>query len=153
MPRVALRSCLAIVAFLVAAGTAGAATPPTLQAKCGDSDVRAQPIYVRTSDGVDLYSIEAGSGSTALILVHESPASLCGWLFYIPSLTAAGFRVLAFDLRGFSDSLLPRRAPARAYGRDLTAMISRARADGAKRVFLIGGSYGGAVSLTYAPGL
>jgi dienelactone hydrolase len=32
-------------------------------------------------------------------------------------------------------------------------MVARAHADGAKQVFLLGASYGGAVSLTYAPGL
>lgn len=149
---VALGWGLAIVLLLVSAGGAGAARPlPSLQEKCGDSDVVAQPFDVRTSDGVDLYTIDVGTGSTAIVLVHESPASLCGWLPYIPSLTAAGFRVLAFDLRGFSDSILPPKVPARAYGRDLAAEVARARADAASRVFLIGGSYGGAVSLTYAP--
>ena len=43
--------------------------------------------------------------------------------------------------------------PYRAYDRDLAAMVARAHADGAKRVFLLGASYGGAVSLTYAPRL
>jgi dienelactone hydrolase len=32
-------------------------------------------------------------------------------------------------------------------------MVARARTDGAKRVFLMGASYGGAVSLTFAPRL
>ena len=151
--------CLAGVLVAVAVATvagprADAATPPSLESTCGDtSGVVASPFTVRTADGVDLYSIEVGNGPIAVVLVHESPASLCGWLPYIPSLTAAGFRVLAFDLRGFSDSTLPADAPARAYDRDLAAMVARARADGAKRVFLMGASYGGAVSLTYAPRL
>ena len=142
----------AVLAVLVTG--ASAATPPSLTTACGDaSGVVAQPFYVRTGDGVDLYSIDVGSGSTAIVLVHESPADLCGWLPYIPSLTAAGFRVLAFDLRGFADSTLPPKVPARGYDRDLAAMVARARTDGAKRVFLMGASYGGAVSLAYAPRL
>jgi pimeloyl-ACP methyl ester carboxylesterase len=145
---------LLAVSLLAPGGQAAAATPPALESKCGDtSGVDASPFYVRTSDGVELYSIEAGTGQTAIVLVHESPANLCGWLPYIPSLTAAGFRVLAFDLRGFSDSTLPASVPARAYDRDLAAEVARARADGAKRVFLVGASYGGAVSLTYGPRL
>jgi alpha-beta hydrolase superfamily lysophospholipase len=43
--------------------------------------------------------------------------------------------------------------PYRAYDRDLAAVVARARADGAKQVFLMGASYGGAIALTYAPGL
>jgi alpha-beta hydrolase superfamily lysophospholipase len=150
-----LAGLLVVVGILAAGGTpVEAATPPSLESKCGDaSGVVATPFFVRTTDGVELYSIDVGNGPAAIVLVHESPASLCGWLPYIPSLTAAGFRVLAFDLRGFSDSTLPAAVPARAYDRDLTAMVARARADGAKRVFLMGASYGGAVSLTYAPRL
>jgi alpha-beta hydrolase superfamily lysophospholipase len=142
-------------AFLVAAGGATATSLlPPLSSKCGDtSGVDAHPFHVRTSDGVDLYAIQAGSGPTALVLVHESPANLCGWLPYVPSLTGAGFQVLAFDLRGFSGSTLPPRVPAIAYDRDLAAMVTRARVDGAKRVFLVGASYGGAVVLTYVPRL
>jgi alpha-beta hydrolase superfamily lysophospholipase len=146
---------LSAAVFVVSSGaSAEAATPPSLDSKCGDpSGVVATPFYVRTADGVELYSIDVGHGPAAIVLVHESPANLCGWLPYIPSLTTAGFRVLAFDLRGFSDSTLPAGPPARAYDRDLAAMVARARADGAKRVFLLGASYGGAVSLTYAPRL
>ena len=143
---------LAASAVLVAG--AGAETPPPLSSTCGDAPgITAQPTYVRTADGVDLYALDAGSGSAAVVLVHESPANLCGWLDYIPTLTSAGFRVLAFDLRGFGHSAVPPRVPYRAYDRDLAAMVARARADGAKRVFLLGASYGGALSLTYAPRL
>jgi dienelactone hydrolase len=149
-----LAGLLVAVGVVSAGAPAGAATPPSLESKCGDaSGVVATPFFVRTTDGVELYSIDVGDGATAVVLVHESPASLCGWLPYIPSLTAAGLRVLAFDLRGFSDSTLPAAVPARAYDRDLAAMVARARADGAKRVFVMGASYGGAVTLTYAPRL
>ena len=149
---------LAVVAVsAVPVAAAGAATPPPappLASSCGDAPgITAQPTYVRTADGVDLYALDAGSGSTAVVLVHESPANLCGWLPYIPTLTTAGFRVLAFDLRGYGHSGVPPRVPYRAYDRDLAAMVARAHADGAKRVFLLGASYGGAVSLTYAPRL
>ena len=102
---------------------------------------------------MSLYAIEAGSGPVAVVLAHESPASLCGWLPYIPFLTASGLRVLAFDFRGFGDSTVPAGVPYRAYDRDLASAVVRARADGAKRVFLMGASYGGAIALTYAPRL
>jgi alpha-beta hydrolase superfamily lysophospholipase len=153
MARLVAGSLLAALILALSPGAAAAGLP-SLKQKCGDtSGVSAEPVTIPTSDGVGLYAIEVGSGPVAVVLAHESPASLCGWLPYIRSLTAAGLRVLAFDFRGYGDSRVPARAPYRAYDRDLRAVVARARADGARRVFLMGASYGGAVALTYAPRL
>jgi alpha-beta hydrolase superfamily lysophospholipase len=140
---------------LLASANAGAATAPRpLAEKCGDtSGVSAQPFTFAAADGVQLYGFEAGAGPVGVVLVHESPADLCGWLPFVPTLTGAGLRVLAFDMRGFGDSELGIGSAAQAYDRDLAAAVARVRADGAKRVFLAGASFGGAVSLAYAPRL
>lgn len=61
--------------------------------------------------------------------------------------------MLALDLRGFGNSEYAVGRASDAFGRDLRAAIARLGADGATRVFLMGASYGGAVVLTYAPGL
>jgi alpha-beta hydrolase superfamily lysophospholipase len=61
-------------------------------------------------------------------------------------------RVLAFDLRGFGESQTPKGEKALyAYDRDLRAAIGHERAAGAKRVFLLGASFGGAAVLNFAP--
>jgi alpha-beta hydrolase superfamily lysophospholipase len=135
-------------------GAASAAPPPSLAAKCVDTyGVNGQPFWLAASDRTRLYAIGAGSGTTTVVLAHESPADLCGWLPYIRTLTTAGLRVLAFDFRNFGDSGRPAGGAASAYGRDLAAAVSRARADGASRVFLTGASFGGAAALTYGPAL
>jgi alpha-beta hydrolase superfamily lysophospholipase len=125
--------------------------PRSLASKCGDAGgISARPSWLRTSDGVRLYAIEAGRGSVGVVLVHESPADLCGWTPLLPSLTRAGFHVLALDLRGFGDSQAPQSEKGyHAYDRDLRAATAYARARGAKRVFLVGASFGGATVLTY----
>lgn len=142
-----LAAALAVSLALVPAAPA-ARRPPSLVAKCSGSPIHAAPFWLTTSDGVRLYAIEAGSGPTAVVLAHESPTDLCGWLPYAKTLVAAGIRVLAFDFRGYGDSASSDAAPL-AYGRDLAAAIARARRDGARRVFLIGASLGGAAVLTY----
>ncbi len=149
-----LAAFLAILALVVSSGANGAGGPPTLKEKCGDTPgVSTQPFWITTADAVRLYAIEVGSGPVGVVLAHESPANLCGWLPYVPSLTAAGLRVLAFDFRGFGASVAPRSAAYRAFDRDLAAAVARVRADGARHVFLMGASYGGAIALTYAPRL
>src|SRR5581483_8038615 len=117
-----------------------------LAAKCGTTfGVASKPFWLRAQDGVRLYGV---------VLAHESPADLCGWLPYMATLEHAGVRVLAFDFRGFGDSDRP--ASTRdflAYGRDFRAAVAHLESDGAKKVFLMGASFGGAAALTYAPGL
>lgn len=143
-----------ILAALAGAGAAAAAgDPPPLASKCGSSPVAAQPFWLRAEDGFRLYAVEAGEGATAVVLAHESPADLCGWLPYAATLTRAGIRVLALDLRGFGDSRPAPDAAPLAYGRDLRAAVGRLRADGARKVFLVGASFGGAAALAYAPQL
>ena len=129
--------------------------PRSLATKCGETaGVSARPLWLTTSDRLRLYAIEAGSGPVAVVLVHESPADLCGWVPFIPSLIGARLRVLAFDLRGFGESQTPKGQRAlHAYDRDLRAAIAHERAIGAKRVFLLGASFGGAAVLNFAPTL
>jgi alpha-beta hydrolase superfamily lysophospholipase len=158
------RALIAIGVVAVSLPTAGcgssdraaeAPKPHSLAAKCEETDgVSAHPLWLTTSDGLRLYAIEAGSGSVAVVLVHESPADVCGWVPFIPSLVAAHLRVLAVDLRGFGDSQTPKGQKALyAYDRDLRAAIAHERAGGAKRVFLLGASFGGAAVLNFAPRL
>jgi alpha-beta hydrolase superfamily lysophospholipase len=150
----ALPLAAALAVALPGAASAAPAPPRSLAAKCIDtSGVDAQPFWLTASDGTRLYAIETGRGTTTVVLAHESPADLCGWLPYIPTLAAAGLRVLAFDFRNYGDSARPPVRAATAYGRDLAAAVARARADGAGRVFLMGASFGGAAALTYGPAL
>lgn len=57
-------------------------------------------------DGTKLRYIEAGRG-TPVILLHGLGASLYAWRKNIGSIAAAGFRVIAFDNRGFGFSDQP----------------------------------------------
>lgn len=137
------------LALGIGAATAGAGSAPRpLATKCGTSGIRARPFWITTADRVRLYAIEAGRGTTTVVLAHEYPADLCGWLPYAAKLTAAGLRVLAFDFRNYGDSGRPSRGIT-AFDRDVRAAVARARADGARRVFLVGASFGGVVALTY----
>jgi pimeloyl-ACP methyl ester carboxylesterase len=136
------------VVVVLAFGSASAATtpaaPPTLAEACGSTaGLEAQTAWLTTADGVRLYTAGAGSGPTAIVLAHQGRSDLCDTLPYATTLVAAGFRVLAFDFRGWGRSDSPAHNRL-ALGRDLAAMVDRARAENAERVFLIGASMGGA---------
>lgn len=128
---------------------------PTLASLCGTvpAGLDATRLWLRTSDGVRLYAAAAGDGKTAVVLAHQSPANLCGWLPTMRYLTAHGIAALAFNFRTFAPSGSPPDAIAQHLAPDLQAAVDEAHARGAQRVFVMGASFGGAAILAYGPQL
>jgi pimeloyl-ACP methyl ester carboxylesterase len=56
--------------------------------------------------GIRLHYVEAGAGPLVVFL-HGCPEFWYSWRHQIPALAAAGFRVVALDLRGYNDSDKP----------------------------------------------
>jgi pimeloyl-ACP methyl ester carboxylesterase len=110
-------------------------------------------MWFKASDGVRLYGVESGTGGTAVVLAHEGGSDSCEWLSYIKTLSRAGIRAFAFDFRGYGDSDRPAERKRLALGRDLAAAVARVRADGARHVFLMGASMGGAAVVQDSSGI
>jgi pimeloyl-ACP methyl ester carboxylesterase len=96
-------------------------------------------------NGVRLHYVEAGAGPLVLLL-HGFPESWYSWRHQIGALAAAGFRVLAPDLRGYNLSDKP--APVRAYRlealtQDVAALIHHA---GQPRAAVAGHDWGGVIA-------
>ena len=66
----------------------------------------ARTEYVETANNVHLHLQDYGSGKP-VILIHGWPMSLELWEYQISSLVAGGFRVIAYDRRGFGKSSKP----------------------------------------------
>ena len=98
--------------------------------------------YVRV-DGTNLRYIDAGRG-TPVIFLHGLGASIYAWRGNLAPVESAGFRVLAFDNRGFGSSEKPAHGYSNAdYARLLiTFMDSLHLAD----AVLVGHSMGGAIA-------
>jgi pimeloyl-ACP methyl ester carboxylesterase len=86
-----------------------------------------------------------GAGGVPLLLVHGWPETRRIWWRNIAPLAAAGFEVIAPDLRGFGDSdVAPGCADVPAHSRDLYALVRGQL--GHRRVVVAGGDLGGAVA-------
>jgi pimeloyl-ACP methyl ester carboxylesterase len=59
-----------------------------------------------TVDGVRLHYVETGEGPL-VVLLHGFPEFWWTWRHQIPALVAAGFRVVAVDMRGYAQSDAP----------------------------------------------
>ncbi|XP_070405738.1 bifunctional epoxide hydrolase 2 isoform X3 [Nothobranchius furzeri] len=62
--------------------------------------------YISIKPGVRIHYVEMGSGPPVL-LCHGFPESWYSWRYQIPALAAAGFRVLALDMKGYGESTAP----------------------------------------------
>jgi epoxide hydrolase 4 len=92
-----------------------------------------------------LHYVEAGDGPL-IVLLHGFPEFWYGWRHQIKPLAAAGFRVLAPDMRGYNLSSKPDKVSA--YDTEqLTADISGLiRERGADSAMLVGHDWGGSVA-------
>jgi pimeloyl-ACP methyl ester carboxylesterase len=101
----------------------------------------------RTSDagGITIHYVEAGSGPL-VVLLHGFPEFWYSWRNQIPSLAAAGFHVIAVDLRGYNESSKPPSIDAYRLPeltKDIAGLI---RQTGEGPCIVAGHDWGGAVA-------
>ncbi len=130
--------------LLCAAGGCRAAALPEAQLFPAGTQLTARYLLV---DGARIRYIDAGRGAPVLLL-HGLGASLYAWRKNIAAVAAAGFRVIAFDNRGFGLSDKP-PAPYdnAAYARLAVALMDSL---GLPNAVLIGHSMGGAIAAEVA---
>jgi pimeloyl-ACP methyl ester carboxylesterase len=94
---------------------------------------------------VRLHYVEAGAGPL-VILLHGFPECWYSWRHQIPALAAAGYHVIAPDMRGYNRSEKPigvRPYRLEALTADVAALIRHAGAD---RAAVVGHDWGGLVA-------
>jgi len=159
----AMQRCAWLVGGLLLATaltvSADDATPPA-----------AERVTFKTSDGVevvgDYYAPPEGKKKApCAICVHMYPADRTSWQPLVPDLHRLGFAVLAYDIRGAGESLLPEhKYLRRMYSDRDTKLFSEAYRDAeaaakwlgkkkecdADRIVMIGASVGCSISIDYA---
>jgi pimeloyl-ACP methyl ester carboxylesterase len=98
---------------------------------------------------VSLHYVEAGDGPL-IVLLHGFPEFWFGWRLQIAPLAAAGFRVVAADLRGYNLSSRPDGVEAYIADRLAEDIVGLIRERGAESALLVGHDWGGTVAWTMA---
>lgn len=99
------------------------------------------------ADGVRLHYVEAGpSAGPVIVMLHGFPESWYSWRKQIPPLAAAGYRVLAPDMRGVGDSDRPRATSAYTLDRLADDVAGVMRAAGVAHATIVGHDWGAAVA-------
>lgn len=71
-----------------------------------ETQARLTNFYIETQPGVSLYVTDYGEGKP-VILIHGWPLSSAMWEYQTEQLVRRGFRVIAYDRRGFGKSSQP----------------------------------------------
>jgi pimeloyl-ACP methyl ester carboxylesterase len=117
-----------------------------------------QAVSFPTQDGGHICADIYGKGDRAVVLAHGGRFSKDGWRDQARTLVSAGFRVLAFDFRGFGCSSGPGQADFdnAPFENDVLAAVRYLKTQGVKTVSIVGGSFGGSAagdaSIKCAPG-
>jgi len=141
------RAGTALIGLLLAVtGCAGqaeqASSPPTASLSPGVSPLGGclgpdkAKLLVLPAAGTQVKVGVMGDGDTGVVIAYERNGNVCTWLPLADTLLAQGYRVALFDYTGVLD---PQQ--------DVGLVTAELRKEGVRRVFLIGGSLGGAAVL------
>lgn len=90
---------------------------------------------------------DAGSSPDVLLLIHGHPFNRSMWDPQVAAASAAGWRVVVPDLRGYGEStVVPGETPLSTFAADLSALLDRL---GAGRVVVGGLSMGGQIAMEF----
>jgi pimeloyl-ACP methyl ester carboxylesterase len=126
---------------------------PSIASRCGGAHATWRTLWLKASDGTLLDAAVTGGGDRGLVLLHESPNDLCGWEPYGAVLARRGFRVMILDLRAFGLSHRGAYGGARGAVADVRGAVDELKSLGAKKIALVGASYGGSTAMVAAPAL
>jgi 3-oxoadipate enol-lactonase len=105
-------------------------------------------VATTTANGITIgYDDQGDPSGTPVLLVHGHPFNRSMWAPQASALTAAGYRVIAPDLRGYGEtSVVPGITLLEVFARDLAALLDHLGLD---RVVLGGLSMGGQIVMEF----
>jgi len=98
-----------------------------------------------SANGIELFMLEQGQGPLVL-LCHGWPELSYSWRHQIPAIAAAGFHVVAPDMRGFGRSSAPADVAAYSIFDNVGDMVALVAALGEKQAVIIGHDWGAPVA-------
>jgi pimeloyl-ACP methyl ester carboxylesterase len=96
-------------------------------------------------NGIDMFLLEQGEGPL-VVLCHGWPELSYSWRHQIPALAAAGFHVVAPDMRGFGRTTAPAEVEAYSILHNVGDMVALVAALGERHATIIGHDWGAPVA-------
>ena len=103
------------------------------------------PSRTVSANGIDIFLLEQGEGPL-VVLCHGWPELSYSWRHQVPALAAAGFHVVAPDMRGFGLTSAPADIGAYSIFDTVGDMVALVEAMGEKHAVIIGHDWGAPVA-------
>jgi pimeloyl-ACP methyl ester carboxylesterase len=129
-----MRSAIWVAVLVAAAGAQRNAAPPPYE---GHSVL----------PGVRLFYTDTGGTGIPIVLMHAATGSVRAWEHQTAVFVKAGYRVIAFDRRGWGRTEIDTQSPAATAADDLVALMDSLHID---RFHLVGTAAGGFVTIDTA---
>src|SRR6202142_4186005 len=98
--------------------------------------------------GARIFYIDTGGSGGPVVFLHAATGSSRVWEYQIPAFAAAGYRVIAFDRRGWGRTAVDAAGPQTgAAADDLLGLLDRL---GIERIHLVGTAAGAFVAVDFA---
>jgi pimeloyl-ACP methyl ester carboxylesterase len=131
------------------------ATPSDAMGPMGGFDAHDDPDVVLGTGthavlpGVRLWYTDTGGDGVPLVLLHANTGTVAAWQYQVPAFVAAGYRVIAFDRRGWGRSMADAATGPQpgSVAEDLHALVAHLQLPA---FHLLGIAGGGFVALDYA---
>ena len=98
-----------------------------------------------SANGIEIFLLEQGEGPLVL-LCHGWPELSYSWRHQIPAIAAAGFHVVAPDMRGFGRTSAPADIDAYSIFDTVGDMVALVAALGEKQAVIVGHDWGAPVA-------
>jgi pimeloyl-ACP methyl ester carboxylesterase len=98
-----------------------------------------------SANGIEIFVLEQGEGPLVL-LCHGWPELSYSWRHQIPAIAAAGFHVMAPDMRGFGLTTAPAEIAAYSIFDNVGDMVALVAASGKKHAVIVGHDWGAPVA-------
>ncbi len=98
-----------------------------------------------SANGIDIFLVEQGKGPL-VVLCHGWPELSHSWRYQIPAIAAAGFHVVAPDMRGFGRTSAPADINAYSIFDTVGDMVALIAALGEKKAVIVGHDWGAPVA-------
>lgn len=123
--------------------------PPSVATVRAQASTLSSLVREATADlpGVRIFYIDTGGNGPPVVFLHAGTGSSRVWEYQLPAFTAAGYRVIAYDRRGYGRTVVHDSGPIGTAADDLDALMTSLSI---KRFHLVGTAAGGIVATDYA---